>query len=219
MLGIGERENAADLAGKTVLMVPAESTAQVWPAYLAANNVDPASVSVVNATVSNKVTLMVAHNADCMAGLLGQDTLQASLADSGIGEPMPWSAAGVDLFGYSLVTSDALAQSDPELVERVVAATIAGWQETCADQPAALAYFGEQHPELAASDADNAYNTGNLQAACEQLSPPAGITSSPLGASSAEQWESVIDTLKTYGGLTTTDPASAFYTNDFIPAS
>lgn len=209
----------ADLKGKTVLMVPAESTAQVWPAYLAANSVDAGSVSVVSATVSNKVTLMVAHRADCMAGLLGQDTLQAGLASSDIGTPMPWSANKINLFGYSLVASDSVVKNDPDLVKRVVSATIAGWKQTCADQPAALADFAKQHPELAKSASDKAYNTGNLQAACDQTKPPAGVSSTPLGKSSDQQWTSVIATLKKYGGLTTSEPASAFYTNDFVPAS
>lgn len=212
-------KSPADLKGKTVLMIPSESTAQVWPAYLAANNLAAGAVSVVSATVSNKVTLMVAHRADCMAGLLGQDTLQAGLADAGIGAPMPWSANGIDLFGYSLIASDSVVNSDPDLVKRVVAATIVGWKATCADQSAALVEFAAQHPELAKSEADKSYNTGNLQAACDQTKAPAGVTSRALGKSSPDQWTSVIDTLKKYGGLATTDPATAFYTNDFVPAS
>lgn len=209
----------ADLKGHTVLMVPAESTAQVWPAYLAVNHIDPASVHVVNATVSNKVTLMVSHKADCMAGLLGQDTLQAGLANSDIDTPMPWAADGIELFGYSLIASDAVVKQNPDLVKSMVSATIDSWKDTCADQASALADFAKLHPELARTDADKAYNTGNLEAACAQTKPPAGVDSQPLGASSADQWDTVINTLKQYGGLSTSEPASAFYTNDFIPTS
>jgi NitT/TauT family transport system substrate-binding protein len=209
----------ADLPGHSVLMVPAESTAQVWPAYLSVNHLDPSSIHVVNATVSNKVTLMVAHKADCMAGLLGQDTLQASLANNGIDTPMPWAKDGIQLFGYSLIASQSIIKSNPNLVKSMVAGTIAAWKATCADQPSALALFAKLHPELAHTDADKAYNTGNLQAACAQTNPPSGVTSTPLGPSSDAQWETVLETLKKYGGLQTDKPASAFYTNDFIPTS
>jgi NitT/TauT family transport system substrate-binding protein len=209
----------ADLKGKTVLMVPNESTAQVWPAYLAANKLNANDVKVQAATVANKVSLFVAHKADCMAGLLGQDTLQASLANADIAEPMPWSSNGIQLFGYSLVASDDVIKNNPSLVKSVVKATIDGWKATCADQTAALDFFSKEHPELASKDADKSYNEGNLKAACDQTNPPAGVSSTPLGASNADQWNAVIDTLTKYGGLTGSKPATDYYTNDFVPAS
>lgn len=208
-----------DLKGKTVLMVPNESTAQVWPAYLAANKLTANDVKVQAATVANKVSLFVAHKADCMAGLLGQDTLQASLANADIAQPMPWSSNGIQLFGYSLIASDDVIKNNPNLVKSVVKATIGSWKATCADQSAALEFFGKEHPDLASTDADKSYNTGNLKAACDQTNPPAGVSSTPLGASSADQWNAVIDTLTKYGGLTGSKPATDYYTNDFIPTS
>ena len=209
----------ADLKGKTVLMVPNESTAQVWPAYLAANNLNANDVKVQAATVANKVSLFVAHKADCMAGLLGQDTLQASLASPDIAEPMPWSSNGIQLFGYSLIASEDVIKNDPDLVKAMVKATIDSWKATCADQTAALEFFSKEHSDLASTDADKSYNTGNLKAACDQTNPPAGVTSTPLGASSPDQWNAVIDTLTKYGGLTGSKPATEYYTNDFIPTS
>ena len=75
-------------------MIPSESTAQIWPAYLAVNHLSASSIRLVNASVTDKVTLFVAHKADCMAGLLGEDTLQASLENKGIGAPWPGQTAG-----------------------------------------------------------------------------------------------------------------------------
>src|SRR5580693_1043547 len=129
----------AQLKGHSVIMIPSESTAQIWPAYLALNHLSASSIPIVSASVSDKVTLFVAHKADCMAGLLGEDTLEASLQNSGIGAPMPWAADGIKLFGYSLIASDSVISSDPSLVKEFVAATIASWQATCANQPAAVA--------------------------------------------------------------------------------
>ena len=68
-------------------------------------------------------------------------------------------------------------------------------------------------------DYAKSYNTGNLKAACDQTNPPAGVTSTPLGASSPDQWNAVIDTLTKYGGLTGAKPATDYYTDDFIPTS
>lgn len=209
----------AQLKGHSVIMIPSESTAQIWPAFLAVNHLSPSSIPVVSASVSDKVTLFVAHKADCMAGLLGEDTLEASLQSSGIGAPMPWADDGIDLFGYGIIAPDSVITSDPSLVRHFVAATIESWRTTCASQPAAIALFAKEYPQLSNTAADKAYNKGNLSTTCSQLQPPAGITTSPLGPASAAQWQSTVATLTKYAGLTSSLPASAYYTNAFIPGS
>jgi len=209
----------AQLKGHSVIMIPSESTAQIWPAYLAVNHLSAGSIPVVNASVSDKVTLFVAHKADCMAGLLGEDTLEASLQNSGIGTPMAWADNGIKLFGYSIITSGSVIQNDPTLVRQFVAATVESWRTTCGNQTAALALFAKDYPQLSKSAADKKYNTANLSTTCSQLQPPVGITSSPLGASSAAQWDSTVATLRKYAGLTSSQPASAYYTNAFVPSS
>jgi NitT/TauT family transport system substrate-binding protein len=209
----------AQLKGHSVIMIPSESTAQIWPAYLAINHLSSSSIPVVSASVTDKVTLFVAHKADCMAGLLGEDTLEASLQNSGIGAPMAWADNGIKLFGYSIIASDSVIQSDPSLVKEFVAATIDSWQATCSNQTAAIALFAQEHPQLSSSAADKAYNTANLSTTCSQLQPPAGVTTTPLGPSSAAQWQSTVATLTKYAGLTSSQPVSAYYTNEFIPSS
>jgi len=209
----------AQLKGHSVIMIPSESTAQIWPAYLAVNHLSAGSIRVVSASVSNKVTLFVAHKADCMAGLLGEDTLQASLANSGIGAPVAWANNGIKLFGYSIITSDSVIQNDPNLVKRFVAATVESWHATCANQVASIALFQKEYPQLSHTAAEKAYNKDNLSTTCAQLQPPVGITTTPLGPSSAAQWQSTVATLKKYAGLNSSQPASAYYTNAFIPHS
>lgn len=209
----------AQLTGHSVIMIPSESTAQIWPAYLAVNHLSASSIPIVSASVTDKVTLFVAHKANCMAGLLGEDTLEASLQNSGIGAPMPWAADGIKLFGYSIIASDSVINSDPSLVKQFVAATIDSWKATCSNQAAAVALFAKEHPELSNTAADKAYNKANLSTTCAQLQPPAGITTTPLGPSSAAQWQSTIATLRQYAGLTSSQPASDYYTNAFIPSS
>jgi len=205
----------AALKGHSVIMIPSESTAQIWPAYLAANHLSPSSIRVVNASVSDKVTLFVAHKADCMAGLLGEDTLQASLENKGIGAPMPWADSGIKLFGYSIIASDSVISSQPSVVKNFVAATALAWRQSCANQSAAIALFEKKYPHLSSTAAEKTYNTDNFQAACSQLQPPAGVTTTPLGASSPAQWQTTVATLEKYAGLSKSQPASAYYTNKF----
>src|SRR5271166_1915319 len=98
---------------------------------------------------------------------------------------MPWADSGIKLFGYSIIASDSVVQSDPNLVKQFVAATIDSWRATCSNQAAAIALFAQEHAQLSSSAADKAYNTANLSTTCSQLQPPAGVTTTPLGPSSA----------------------------------
>lgn len=209
----------AGLKGHSVLMIPSESTAQIWPAYLAANHLSASGIRVVNASVTDKVTLFVAHKADCMAGLLGEDTLQASLENKAIGAPVAWADSGIKLFGYSIIASDSVISGQPGLVKNFVAATAQAWRASCGNQSAAVAMFETKYPSLSKTAAEKTYNTDNFQAACSQLQPPAGVQTTPLGPSSPAQWQTTVTTLEKYAGLSKSQPATAYYTNKFAAGS
>ena len=38
-----------------------------------------------------------------------------------------------------------------------------------------------------------------------------------LGLNVAQDWNDMVELMKKYNGLETTEPATAFYTNDFLP--
>ena len=212
---VGFTGDPKQLEGKSVILIPSESDALIFPAYLAANGVNPSGIHVVDASVSDKVTLFLAGKAQCMAGVLGEDTLEASLQSSSVGNAFPWSNYGIQLMGYSIIANKQTVQSDPGLVKRFVAATVASWKAACANPGAALQVFQSEHPEYSKPGFQQTYNEKNLPIVCSEINPPKGVSSTPLGAVNPSQWNYVVSTLRRYGGLSNGQPATAYYTNAF----
>jgi NitT/TauT family transport system substrate-binding protein len=204
----------ADLVGKSVLIIPQESTATFWPAFLAVNHIDASKVHVVNADFSNKVKLFLNHQADCMAGVLGEDMLDASSRDSNIGAPLAWASYGVKGFGHGIVVSKKTIAKSPSLVAGFVKASIRGWKAVCGNQRAALTDYFSHHSDLTA--ADKAHARQELPIECSKLVPGPGDPGKALGPTSRPLWAAMIAVLKRYAGVKTSKAPTAFYTNRFL---
>jgi NitT/TauT family transport system substrate-binding protein len=204
-----------DLEGHSVALIPVESTAQIWPAYLAANGVDGSKVDVLNADFSNKISLFAAGETDCMAGVVGEDTLIAQLNNPDIADAIPWSDFGIQVMGHGIVVADDTIASNPDMVRGFVAATIRGWQEVCADPQIGIDLYKSKFPDL--SEADIAFTEGNLPFECQKMQPAGDDTGTALGPTDDALWQSMIDLYSQYGGLENPLPASDYYTNEFLP--
>lgn len=203
-----------DLEGHSVLLIPFESTATVWPAYLSINGVDASKVNVVSADFSNKIKLFIEHKADCMAGVVGEDTLIAQIGNPQIGNAVPWSSYGIKLFGHGVVVSDSTLKRNPALVRGFIKATIRGWKEVCAKPSLGVGVYLKKFPKLAPND--KKYNTQSLPQECGKLTPGSGDTGHALGRTTAGQWQAVLGFLEKWAKVKTSKPATDFFTNGFI---
>jgi NitT/TauT family transport system substrate-binding protein len=204
----------ADVEGKSVLLVPVESTATYWPVFLNKNGVPEDSVQMRNADFSNKVKLFADGQADCMAGIFGEDMLDAKLRNPDIADPIPWDEHGVQVFGKSLVASEDTISSNPELVEGFMRATLRAWEETCANPERSVKEYLADHPEI--SEADTEYVEQQFPLECAKLEPGPGDDGQPLGPTDDAVWASMQDALEQYGGLENPQELSTYYTNDFV---
>jgi NitT/TauT family transport system substrate-binding protein len=204
-----------DLEGRGVVLIPVESTAQIWPAYLAANEVDASQVEVLNADFSNKVSLFAAGETDCMAGVVGEDTLIAQLNNPDIADPVPWSDHGIQVMGHGIVVADETIAADPELVRGFVMATVRGWQEVCADPQIGIDLYLSKFPDL--SEADIEFTERNLPYECGKMEPVGTDTGSVLGPTDDALWQSMIDLYTEFGGLENPLSPAEYYTNEFVP--
>jgi NitT/TauT family transport system substrate-binding protein len=206
-----------DLEGHSVIFVPQESTAQIWPAYLKINNVDESKVTVRNADFSNKVQLFVQHQADCMAGLVGQDSLQAKLLNPDIEDPIPWSQNGIHLFGHGIeVTTDTIS-SDPEMVRGFMRATVKAWKEICANPGMGAEYFIQKFPDVNTRDSDKDFARFSMPFECKKNDPGPGDSGQAYGPTTDTQWQTIIDLLHQYGGLDEPKALSTYFTDEFLP--
>jgi NitT/TauT family transport system substrate-binding protein len=97
------------------------------------------------------------------------------------------SDLGFNPYTSVLVTSNRLIQSDPELVERMVQATVRGWHKYLEDPATTNGYIHEQNPEM---DLDIlAYGADAIRPLCVDGTRPLD----QLGTMTAERWQTLAE--------------------------
>ncbi len=202
-----------DLVGKTVGIPTASSAFQLWPAFLAANNIDPNSVKVVNLASSALVTQLVAKTVDAV----GIYPFSSGAPLDAAGTPTSsflYSDSGVNTLGLGVIASLSTIQAKPDVVRRFVAAIVK-----------AIAYGGAHPDEAAAALVSLNPDLKLDQAVAQQVwirffaaRDTANTKGHPIGWMAAADWTQTEDLLNKYAALNSNMTIDNFYTNDFLPA-
>ncbi|MDQ2662347.1 MAG: ABC transporter substrate-binding protein [Actinomycetota bacterium] len=201
--------DVSDLVGKSVGVQPGTAQSNLFNAVLAANDVDPASVEIVNIDPSALVGSLLEGRVDAITA--GADSQGVQLRDQGatINEIL-YKDAGVPTVGLSMIVQRSWAEENPEIVEAFVAASLKGWDAARDDPEAAAA------ATLAAFPA-----AGTEEAFVKQLNVDIPLLCSPgaesLGLFPADNWDITFDLLVQYLELPDAQPISDYYTEDYLP--
>jgi len=114
----------------------------------------------------------------------------------------------IDLVSNGLVTGDTLINQDPELVRRMVRATLRGIRETMADPDEAFAVVRQVIPEMTE---DAAPVQRQVLASSIEL-----WKSDPLGVSSPQAWQDSVQFMSETGLLEKPVEVESLYTNEFV---
>ena len=101
-------------------------------------------------------------------------------------------------------------------MKRFVAATIAAYKETEKNPDAAVASMADIVGGSMAEDAGKAQARAVLDVTLGVLYSKAN-KDKVLGLNVASDWDDMLALMKNYNDLKTDQPATAFYTNDFLP--
>jgi NitT/TauT family transport system substrate-binding protein len=144
----------SDLAGKTLAATPTDGAFQLFPVFLRAAGIEPASVKLKLVELAEREQLMLDHEVD---GAIGFDStiyykLQAkgaSLADVDI---TYYSDGGLDLYSNGIIVSRKMLADHPDRVASVVRACAKGWRDALKKPQDAIAAVVEANskasPEL-----------------------------------------------------------------------
>lgn len=123
-----------DLEGKTIGDAPGSFGPLLFPAYADLAGIDAELVDVDNTIPPPQLPVMLGEgNVDAIGQfLLGKPTIEAA-AGGREAVVLPFSDVLRDLYGISLVTSNRIAEEEPELVERFVRALMRGLEDSIAD--------------------------------------------------------------------------------------
>jgi NitT/TauT family transport system substrate-binding protein len=208
----------ADLKGKKILTTANAGVNTFFPLVLKNAGLADVDIGVTNVPDGAIVSSYLQGAGGTVGILGGLDDKPAEIIANGGAKPVTfaYSDFGVNQIGYCIVATKKLVADNPDLVKRFVGATIKSYKAAEANPQAAIDAMADIVGGSMAEDA------GKKQAlAVQQVT--LGILYSKankdkvLGMNVPSDWSDMLDLMKKYNGLETTEPATSFYTNQFLP--
>jgi NitT/TauT family transport system substrate-binding protein len=201
---------AKDLEGKTLAITPGDGLTQTWPAVVAANKLNADSIKLIHMDPKAKIPAVTEKQAHALLG--GADDQPIAMEVKGFKtRVLKFSELGVPTVGFTVLAHQDTIKERPDLVRKVVAATVKGFEDAAKDPEAAVTALMKLAP------------LADRETVRRQLAVDLGLLFSPankqkrVGFGPPEDWDATLEVLKKYRGLETALPATAFYTNEFLP--
>ena len=197
-----------DLEGKRLAVSPGDPLGQLFQAVAAVNKLDMSKITLVQVDPAAKVVSVLEKKADALLG--GADDQYFLIKQRGI-EPaaLRFADHGANIVGMTVLTKGELIKTKPDLVRRFVRASIRSWEEAKKNPGAAVDAALKVKPDL------------NRQSTLDQLMVDIELLDSPnskgrIGWGAQADWDQTLTLLKKYRGLETSQPWTAFHTNEFV---
>jgi NitT/TauT family transport system substrate-binding protein len=207
-----------DLKGKALLTTANAGVNTFFPLVLKNAGLAESDVTITNVPDGALVSSYLQSAGGAVGILGGLDDKPAEIKANGGADPVafPYSDYGVNQVGYCIVAHKDTVAKNPDLVKRFVAATIAAYKEAEKNPDAAVASMADIVGGSMAEDAGKAQARAVLDVTLGVLYSKAN-TDKVLGLNVASDWDDMLALMKNYNDLKTDQPATAFYTNDFLP--
>jgi NitT/TauT family transport system substrate-binding protein len=201
-------ETVQDLEGKTLAVSPGDALTQLFPAVVAANNLNADAINLVFMDPPAKPVAVMEGRADALLGGIDDQffLLEQRGFDAGA---IRFADVGVNTVGITIHTHEDVIRDNPDLVRRFVAASVRSWQAALDDPEAAVDAALVVKPDL---DKDS-----TLKQLVVDLDLLFSANSDRIGYAAAEDWEHTKQLLIEHRDLETDRDASSFYTNEFLP--
>jgi NitT/TauT family transport system substrate-binding protein len=211
-------KSIADLKGKTILTTANAGVNTFFPLVLQAAGLKEGDVTVTNVPDGALVSSYLQGAGGAVGMLGGLDDKPAEIQANGGATPVtfPYSDYGVNQVGYCIVANTEMVKAKPDLVKRFVAATMKAYKETEANPDAAIASMADIVGGSMAEDQGKTQARAVLDVTLSVLYSKAN-KDKHLGMNVPADWDDMLALMKKYNDLQTDKPASAFYTNDFVP--
>ena len=199
-----------DLEGKKLAITAGDALTQLFPAFASFNKLDTGKITLVQIDPAGKVVALLEKRVDAILG--GLDDQYFLVKQKGFNPSgLSFARNGANTVGLTILTQDATIASKPDLVRRFIAATQKSWAAAQKDPDAAINALLKAKPGL-----DFESQKNQLVADLPNLTSPA-TEGKPIGWGAPSDWAATEKLLKQYGNLETEKPASAFFTNDYLP--
>ena len=208
----------ADLKGKTILTTANAGVNTFFPLVLKNAGLAEGDIKIVNVAESALVSSYLQGSGGAVGILGGIDDKPAEIKTNGGKDPVifAYSDFGVNQVGYCIAATADTIKNKPDLVKRFMKATVKAYKETEANPDSAVGAIADIVGGTMAEDQGKAQARAVLGVTLGLLYSKAN-KDKKLGMNVPADWEDMIGLMKKYNGLETDKPATAFYTNDFLP--
>ncbi len=207
-----------DLKGKSLRTTANAGVNTFFPLVLKNAGLAEGDIAITNVPDGALVSSYLQKAGGSVGILGGLDDKPAEIKANGGADPVtfPYSDYGVNQVGYCIVASKETVEKNPDLVKRFMAATVKAYKEAEANPDAAVASMADIVGGTMNEDAGKAQARSVLDVTLAVLYS-AGNKDKVLGLNVPSDWDDMLTLMKTYNDLKTDQPATAFYTNDFLP--
>jgi len=207
-----------DLKGKMVLTTANAGVNTFFPLVLKTAGLAESDVKITNVPEGALVSSYLQGSGGAVGMLGGIDDKPSEIKANGGADPVafPYSDYGVNQVGYCIVTRKDVVAKNPDLVKRFVTATVKAYHDAEKDPDAAINAMADVVGGSMADDKGKAQARAVLDVTLGILYSKANA-SKRLGLNVPSDWQDMLSLMKSGNGLETDMPATAFYTNDFVP--
>jgi NitT/TauT family transport system substrate-binding protein len=200
-----------DLEGKTIGIAPGGTQFQQWPAFVKGCKLDSDKIKVINLDPAGTVPALVAGKVQAVASYAQGAVPGIEIRSKKDATSFYYADCGVTAVSNGIIVHKDMLKQDPELVRTFVRTTLKGFLYSYAHPDEAVAITKKYAPEIVPEITKRELEMSFLN---WQTPNTAG---KQMGWMSDKDWDSTVETLKLYGGVTTPLKASDLYTNDFVP--
>jgi NitT/TauT family transport system substrate-binding protein len=206
-----------DLRGHVILTTANAGVNTFFPIVLANAGLTEDDVTLTNVPDGALVSSYLQGSGGAVAMLGGLDDKPAEIRANGGNDPVlfPYSDFGVDQVGYCISTRRDLVETNPDLVDRFVDATLEAYARTEADPDAAVAAIADIVGGTMAEEQGMLQTRSVLDVTLGLLYSGAN-TENRIGLNVPSDWESMVSLMQEYNGLDPEAEATSFYTNQFV---
>lgn len=201
-----------DLKGKTIAVSAGDAPTTTFPMYLEAVGLEEGDVTQQNLDAAGKIAAMLSGKVDGLIGFAhDQGPTIADKSGKDV-EYLRYSDAGLNFFSNGLIAPTDTIESDPELVEALVAATSEAFEAAQEDPEAAVAAMEGKDPQMPSQEV----LLHQWEETIELLHTGATEGQAP-GANATEDWESTLEVLSEAGLISGDGDVETYFDDAFTP--
>jgi NitT/TauT family transport system substrate-binding protein len=205
-----------DIKGKIVAVTPGDSMSQIWPLFLKKTNLKESDFKVVSGDAQTKVNAVINGQADLLLGYVMDQSMKIKDATGKDVFPIKFADYGIVLVSSGIVANTDYIKADPDLVKRMMTASIKSFEAAVKDPKGAAQSILNANPKGGKIET----LTQGFELTIPFYTDPTGQSKQYFRVSDKIMTESV-DLMVEYGGLEAVakEKVKSFYTNDYLPKS